>query len=217
VRFFLYVTSNWNIWLAFVILYHDIRGGLKYHIETFAPVSLKRLTITGDDISKSSPYEAVNYFILESLLAAFNRRFAVRSIIDFGCGKGRVMVVAAHFGFRKITGIDFAKELCDEAIKNLKRTETLFGKLDWKVINDNVTRYEIQSSDQVFFLFNPFVEETLNAVLDKLEISCNAFPRPTWFLYASPLYAEVLKRRGYDEVFHKKFMNLEGKIFYKPG
>ena len=35
--------------------------------------------------------------------------------VDFGCGKGRVLLLAAGFGFARITGVEFAKELCDIA------------------------------------------------------------------------------------------------------
>ncbi|HKZ65584.1 MAG TPA: hypothetical protein VJ111_04480 [Chitinophagaceae bacterium] len=65
IRFFFYTSRNWNIWLAFFMLYHDIRGAMKYGIRrTFAPVQLRHLTLTNTDISKSSPYEAVNYYML---------------------------------------------------------------------------------------------------------------------------------------------------------
>ncbi|HLG38929.1 MAG TPA: class I SAM-dependent methyltransferase, partial [Chitinophagaceae bacterium] len=116
IGFFFYTAFNWSPWLAFFILYHDIRGAIQYSIRrTFTPVKLSRLTISNADITKSSPYEAVNYFMLEKLLTAFRRLSPGNSITDLGCGKGRVIAVAAHFGFTNITGIDFAKELCEEA------------------------------------------------------------------------------------------------------
>jgi len=34
------------------------------------------------------------------------------TFIDIGCGKGRVLLMAAEHGFRKIIGIDFAADLC---------------------------------------------------------------------------------------------------------
>lgn len=215
ISFFFYITWNWNIWLAFFILYHDIRGGIRYKIKTFSPVKLKHLTIENADISKSSPYEAVNYYILEKLLTAFRKISAEASIVDLGCGKGRVMVVAAYFGFTKITGIDFAKELCEEATANMCKTQDIVPGINWKVIHANVLDYIIQDDDSVFFMFNPFVEEILNAFLDKLEESCRLFPRKTWFLYASPQHVNALEKRGYQILFAKKLINLEGNILFK--
>ena len=216
IRFFFYTAINWNIWLAFFMLYHDIRCALKYGIRrTFAPVQLRHLTLTNADMSLSSPYEAVNYYILEKLLATFRKLSVPNSIVDLGCGKGRVMVVAAHLGFKKITGIDFARELCEEAICNMKRTKDSMPGIDWNVIHANVLDYTILPDDAVFFMFNPFVGHTLHLFLDRLEESCKLFPRKTWFLYASPLHAGALQKRGYEIIFRQKLMNMEGLILCK--
>lgn len=198
------------------MLYHDIRGAFKYNLrKTFAPVALKYLTIKSADITRSSPYEAVNYYMLERLLKTFRHLSPVTSIVDLGCGKGRVMVVAAHLGFKKLTGIDFAKELCEEASLNMKRTKAIINDIEWKVVYGNVLDYPVQPDDAVFFMFNPFVEETVNKFLDMLDASCAQYPRETWFLYASPVHAAVLEKRGYQMRYRHKIMNLEGMILCK--
>jgi len=198
------------------MLYHDIRGAFRYGLRnTFAPVPLKNLTIENSDIARSSPYEAVNYYMLERLLKSFRILSPETSIVDLGCGKGRVMVVAAHLGFKKITGIDFAREICDEAVRNMKKTQNRIHDIDWKVIQSDVLDYSIKPDDSVFFMFNPFVEATLTQFLDKLEQSCKRFPRKTWFLYASPVHVGALQNRGYKIVFNKKLMNLGGTILCK--
>jgi len=183
--------------------------------KSFSPIPLRNLTLINADITKSSPYEAVSYYMLDQLLLTFKNLSGERSVVDLGCGKGRVMVVAAHLGFKKIIGIDFAKELCEEATRNMKATQHLFPDLNWKVIHANVLDYNIQAEDSVFFMFNPFVEETLNLFLDKLQNSCNYVPRKTWFLYASPLHAKALQARGYEVVFRQRLINMEGVILYK--
>lgn len=214
IEFFFYIAFNWSPWLAFFMLYHDIRGGRKYGINTFVRVPLSELTVQAD-ISNSSPYEAVNYYILEKLLSSFKELSSERSIVDLGCGKGRVMVVAGHFGFKHVKGIDFAKELCEEARLNMAKTKLLVPGIDWEVIHVNVLDYSISPGDAVFFMFNPFAEETLNGFLDKLETSCHRHPRRTWFLYASPKHGITLEERGYSMLYHTSFMNLEGIIFSK--
>lgn len=213
--FFFYTAVNWNPLLAFFILYHDIRGYFRYRIRTFMPASLEKLSVSGGDLGKSSHYEAVNYFVLEKLLAAFKNLSETGKIIDLGCGKGRAIVVAAYFGFTNITGIDFAAELCTEAAENMRRTEKRFPGLVWRVLPVNVLDYAIEPDDSVFFLFNPFNEEVLGLFLNRLEESCKQFPRKTWFLYASPLHAGVLTKRGYKTVFTCRALSLEGKILSK--
>ena len=215
---FFYVSVYWNPLLAVFITWHEIKRGSRYGINTIKPGPLKGLTIADGDISKSSPYEAVNYYILENLLENFRRLFPEeKNLTDVGCGKGRVMVAAAYYGFTKITGVDFAKELCEEAEKNMQLTKKKFTAIDYKVIYDNALNYPLTAADTVFFLFNPFNKEMLEKFTKKVVQSINQFPRTVYFLYASPKYLDVLQKSGFNEVYHiKKMKILEGVIAVNP-
>jgi len=209
---FWYVATNWNIWMAFFMIYDNIRGSLKYGTNTFIPVELKDLTITNGDRKKASRYEAVSFYMLEKLLSAFQKVSGVTSIIDLGSGKGRVLMVAPHFGFIDITGIDFAKELCQQANMNMREKEKEFPNIKWKVINENVENYDIRNQDSVFFMFNPFTEDVLKRFLEKLDDSCRRFPRSIYFLYASPQHQQQLLDNGYAIIYQKQMMHLESII-----
>jgi SAM-dependent methyltransferase len=212
ISYFFYVAINWTPWLAFFVLYHDIRGAIKYGISTFIPVALNKLTIVNGDTSKASPYEAANYYLLEKLFTAFRKLSNADSFIDLGCGKGRVLAVASHFGFHHITGIDFATELCKEASANMEKVKKKLPDLKWKVVNDNVANYNISPGDSVFFMFNPFNEAVLKDFLKNIDSSCHQFPRTTYFIYASPLHQQLLLDNGYAIVYQKQKMNLKGII-----
>ena len=209
---FWYVATNWNIWMAFFMVYDNVRGSLKYGTNTFIPVELKNLTITNGDRKKASRYEAVSFYMLEKLLSAFQKVSRLTSIIDLGSGKGRVLMVASHFGFTDITGIDFAKELCEQAIANMNKKNTHFPGINWKVINENVENYDIGSQDSVFFMFNPFTDAVLKRFLEKLDASCHQFPRSIYFLYASPQYQKLLLDDGYAIIYQEQMMHLESII-----
>ena len=202
IYYFFYVSFHWNPWLAVFIIFHEIKRGPKYKINTVKPEKLHSLTISKGDISNSSPYEAVSYYLLEKLLIAFRKFSDDKIIVDLGCGKGRVMVVAAHFGFISITGIDFAKELCQEAEANMENVEKKFPDLKWKVICSDVLNYIITSGDTVFFMFNPFTKSILEKFLQKVEQSFIKTPRTIYFLYVSPLHIDVLLKFGYKIIYH---------------
>ena len=122
------------------------------------------------------------------------------------------MMVAAHFGFKRMTGIDFAKEVCEEAKMNLVKKEKQFPDIRWKVINENVENYDITPDDSVFFMFNPFDYSVLKNFLRKLDISCDEFPRPIYFLYASPQHDRLLLNNGFAIVYQKQKMHLKSII-----
>ena len=209
---FWYVAINWNIWMAFFMLYDNIRGSIKYGSNTFIPIELKNLTIVGGDIKKASRYEAVSFYMLEQLLHAFRKIAGHTSIVDLGSGKGRVMMTAPFFGFTDITGIDFAKELCEQATANMKEKEKKFPHIKWKVLNENVEDYNIDKTDSVFFMFNPFDQAVLKKFLINLDASCDLFPRTIYFLYASPQYQKLLLDNGYVIVYQKEKMYLKSII-----
>jgi len=209
---FWYVATNWNIWMAFFMVYDNIRGSLKYGSNTFIPVELKDLTITNGDKKKASRYEAVSFYMLEKLLSAFQKVSGITSITDLGSGKGRVLMVAPHFGFKEITGIDFAKELCQQANMNMREKEKEFPNIKWKVLNENVEDYDLTRHDSVFFMFNPFTEVVLKKFLEKLDHSCQQFPRSVYFLYASPQHQQLLLDDGYAIIYQTQMMHLESII-----
>ena len=214
---FFYVAFNWNLPLAIFITWHEIKRGPKYNINTIKPESLKALTIAEGDRSKSSPYEALNYFILENLLANFCKLFpGEKGLIDVGSGKGRVMVAAAHYGFKNIIGVDFAKELCAAAERNINKIKTQFPDTTFNIYCKDILNYAIKADDKVFFLFNPFNKEIMEKFLEKIDQSVKEHKRIIYFIYANPQEKEILLQKGYREIFSiKKLKRLEGVILLK--
>lgn len=214
---FFYLALNWNPLLAIFITWHEAKRGTKYGINTIKRAELKSLTIHEGDISKSSPYEAVNYYMLENLLENFRKLFPEeKTLTDVGCGKGRVLVVAAHYGFTHITGIDFAKELCEEANRNVKSIKADFPAVNFKIIWDDVLRTPLTANDKVFFLFNPFDKEIMEKFVEKIERSLKDYPRTIYFIYVNPRHADVLLERNFKVVYQvKKMKLLEGLIAIK--
>lgn len=214
---FFYVTFNWNFPLAIFVTWHELKRGPKYNINTIKPENLKDLTIMEGDMSMSSPYEAVSYFILENLLDHFCRLFPEeRNLFDVGCGKGRVMVAAAHYGFKNITGVDFAKELCKAAETNINKIKPQFPETSFKIFCHDILHYRLDPADKVFFLFNPFNKEIMEKFSDQIDRSVKEYPRTIYFIYASPRQIETLLEKGYKIIFKiKKLKWLEGVILIK--
>src|SRR5687767_12354983 len=124
-KYFIYISLNWNPRLAWFTISQEIRGEKKYDINTTRMNDLKKLTITGSNLKHAEMYQGANYFLLEKILEKLKEMHQGNSFTDMGCGKGRALVVAAHYGFIKLTGIDFAEELCAEARRN---TTALYEK-----------------------------------------------------------------------------------------
>ena len=207
---------NWNFPFAFFSIYHEIKGERKYNLDTIELDRLKTITVKGDNLDHGSIYQACNYYILEKgcdYLASINEN---KNITDFGCGKGRAMIVAAHYGFKNITGIDFAKALCLSAEKNIHETLQLFLSTKFNIICDDVVNYKIEKDQTVFFFFNPFDEVVMLKVVRNILSSLKENERKIYIMYANPVHKEIFLSAGFEEKYYlKKLQYLELSILCK--
>lgn len=207
---------NWNFPLAFFSIYHEIRGERKYRLDTIELDRLKTITVKGDNLNHGSIYQACNYFILEkgfNYLRSINEN---KNITDFGCGKGRAMIVAAYYGFINITGIDFAKALCLQAEKNIRNIRPLFPLAKFNIICDDVVNYKIQKDQTVFFFFNPFDDVIMLKVVKNILSSLREKERKIYIVYANPIHKEIFLSAGFEEEYYfKKLQYLELSVLSK--
>jgi len=113
------------------------------------------------------------------------------TFIDLGCGKGRALLVAAQFPFRRLLGVEIAGELCDTARANA----TL--KPDWaariSISQMDATKVIFPDGPLLLYFFNPFFAPVLREVLKNLERQLRNSPRPAFILYAdNPRFTDVM-------------------------
>ena len=216
IKYFLYIATNWGLQIALFTLRQEWRGEKKYNINTTSFSDLSRFKITGNQLTHATEYMPVNYFTIEHLFTHLPKQARQGSLLDIGCGKGRAMCVAASFGFQKVIGIDFAKEMIDAAEKNLALTKSTYPSLDYQLLWADISTLEIGKEVQTVFLFNPFDEILLKTVVQKIETSLKSYPRELYVLYASPRHEDVFFAAGFDVLYRiKKFKFLEGIILTK--
>ena len=203
-RYFFFIGVNWNFGLAFFTIYHEIKGEKKYNISSIGLDKLRTLSIKGDNLAHSSIYQASNYYILEkgfNYLRSINEN---NNIVDFGCGKGRALVVAAYFEFKNITGIDFAKALCISAEQNVQKTKLLYPSVKFNIVCDDVVNYKIKKEQNVFFFFNPFNEIIMLEVVKNILASLKEKSRKVYIMYVNPVHKETFLSAGFKEEYYKR-------------
>jgi SAM-dependent methyltransferase len=149
------------------------------------PTSLSALLITG--------YIGIGPSALVQAIAALPLRPGDFSFVDLGCGKGRAVLIAAQFPFRRILGVELDPELCRIARANLAL------KPDWaariSVLQQDAASVIYPDGPLLVFLFHPFFPRILRRVLANLERQLRRSPREAWLLYANnPRYTRVLRR-----------------------
>ena len=215
-QYFFYLGFNWNFRIAFTIIMQEIKGEKKYNINTTGADELKKLAKKGIDISHATMYMPISYLLLEKVFSQLSQKSGIH-FLDIGCGKGRALCVAAHHGYIHTTGIDFSKELCDNAIINLNTTKQKFPPLQYNIITKDAMNFEIPAEVDCIFLFNPFDVVIMGAVVFNIMESAREYPREIIVAYANPLYEELFLEEGFTEIFHTKEMKyLEAAILKLP-
>lgn len=202
-RYFFYVGFNWNWKIAFIILKQEIKGEQKYGINTTGADELKTLKAAGIDTSHSTIYMPVTYMVIEDALNKINLKNKTH-FLDIGSGKGRALCVAAHWGFKKITGVDFSKQFCEQANRNLSITHQKIQTFQYSVVNADAAKFSIPADVNCILLFNPFDEVIMKIVADDIAKSLAENPRELNIIYANPLYKKLFLEKGFNEIYHRK-------------
>lgn len=147
---------------------------------------LLHIKTTGRDDSRADqyryPYEPTPYSVLERLA---NSGYITKknTLVDYGCGKGRVDFFLSYQTRCKSIGIEYDDRICAGIIENKKsavsgsRTEFVLGSAE---------EYEVPEEADRFYFFNPFSVTLLRKVMNKIEESYYKNPREILFFFYYP-------------------------------
>ena len=80
--------------------------------------------------------------------------------------------MAARYGFKRLTGVEFARELCHIARQNVERYRGKTGiEADIRIVEADAVDYEIQDDDNCFFMNNPFDAAIMKRVVQNITAS----------------------------------------------
>ena len=216
IKYFYFISRNWNPWLAAFTVYHEIKGEKKYGIDTIKIDRLRGGEIESENLNHASIYQASNYYLIEKAFEFLNNEKVNSGLLDFGCGRGRILVVAAYYGFKSITGIEFSRLLCTEAEANIEKIAPIFPGTDFAIICADAASYKIENYQNCFFFFNPFDEVVLLKVVKNILSSLKDFARKIFIIYVNPIHKEIFLSAGFEEeYFFKKMEYLEFCILSK--
>lgn len=141
-------------------------------------------------------YEPTPYEALEQLFESYKLPEHA-SVVDFGCGKGRVPIYLHHAFQVPSTGIEMDYKFFLEAMNNRERYLQKARKrlIPVTFLNMLAEDYEVAERDNVFFFFNPFSIQIFRKVLMNILWSFEQRPREIHLLlyYPAPDYLQYLQ------------------------
>lgn len=128
------------------------------------------------------PYEPTPYPVLERLANSGYTRKG-NTLLDYGCGKGRVDFFLSWQLRCRTIGIEYDERIYDKAVENQK-TAVSAGRTTFKLTD--AEHFAVPESVDRIYFFNPFSLELLRKVLGRILESWYGAPRKILFFFYYP-------------------------------
>jgi SAM-dependent methyltransferase len=142
-------------------------------------------------------YEPSSVDLVRGALASLEIDAARFTFIDFGSGKGRVLLVAASSPFKSVIGIEFSRQLHEIASRNiaLLPPELTRGARVCS-INDDAASMDLPESDLVCYFNNPFGPPVIIEIAERLAAHHRDRGYRVIVVYVVPRHRDIFEKLG---------------------
>lgn len=155
----------------------------------------------------AKPYQPVYTDVLTVMFNELAYKLnAPMHLVDYGCGKGKVLIEALSAGAKQVTGVDINAGLLNDCAVNLQMKHPNHQKAT--LIRQDAIDFDVPDDANVFFFFNPFSEYVMAEVFLNIWRSKETNPRQIFIIYVTPKHRYVLSdycklHRGYN-TYHEQ-------------
>jgi SAM-dependent methyltransferase len=169
--------------------------------------------VEGENWIYGTEYQATRPDLFEQMIGASDIELHRYSFIDYGSGKGRVLLLASRLPFRRVVGVEYSPMLHRIAEQNLHGARFLdrrSGPVE-SVCMDAV-RFPIPEEPMVLYFFNPFERRIMESVRDNVVRSYEGNPRSIVVIYHNPVHSDVwdavefLRRHTWSRVNGREYV-----------
>jgi SAM-dependent methyltransferase len=200
------------VWLAAYNVVYHIRGLVhrvyrqsltdefdqKYGTDTGGTRNIASLDVVDSPAALYAVrYEPSCARLVRDQLNKLNVDEAQFTFIDFGSGKGRVLLIAAERPFREVIGIEFSRELHEIASRNIGRLPRhLTRGSRVRSINGDAAAVELPTGHLVCYFNNPFGPPIISRVAERLVTHHRDQGCDILVVYVDPRHRDVFERSG---------------------
>ena len=136
--------------------------------------------------SKSARHRSTPPFNVSTSLQRLSERIGGlrdQGLVDYGCGSGRVLILAAEAGIGHVTGVELSPHLVDQGRVNLDAYKARF-KSDAKmqILQVDATKFVPPPEASIFYFFSPFHIDAFDRALDCIRQSVREHPRDIYVM-----------------------------------
>jgi SAM-dependent methyltransferase len=193
--------GNWLLPSRYRARRLDREFDLKHGVDTAGVVELEGLRIEGGNAGYGVRHEQTRPTDFEMFMGAVRLNCEDFVFVDFGSGKGRALLLAAAYPFRKIVGVEFAAELHAAAQENVRRFRDPAQRCgNFELHCMDAADFPVPRDPAVFYFYNPFREEVMARVLGNIRRSLDEHPREVFIIYCNSMLRDLVRQFGFEEV-----------------
>jgi len=168
-----------------------------FFVPTKDPVALAGLTIRGTNAEHGHDYRPTPCQLFEWTLGAIDYDLSKLTFVDYGAGKGRVLLLASEHPFSAIGGIEFAEELHDNAEMNIAQyPRSRMRCREVSCVLEDASQVGPPEGESVHYFFNPFSREVFAEVLGNIVASYRHKPRRLYLILVDPVATDLVDASG---------------------
>ncbi|MHB8108936.1 MAG: class I SAM-dependent methyltransferase [Syntrophorhabdaceae bacterium] len=170
----------------------------RWGVDTCGIILPDKSEVVGKNWVYGTRYQGIDPVSLEGALKALTISYKDFTFIDFGSGKGRAILVASRFPFKKVIGVEYCPRLNSVARKNIVRFPHSEKQCtDLELVCTDAASYPIPDGALLIFLFNPFGRTVMKELIGNIERSLREDPRETMILYGNPVHETLWADAGF--------------------
>ncbi len=194
------------------ILIPEVLFDLRFGTDTFRIVALEDLKRSRNtqEWQGAHSYQAANPTLFSDILRGvisthLRSDFSKDIFLDYGCGKGRALILAIENKMARAEGVELSPELVQVAQGNIanylsrKPQSSAVNSSSLQVHLGNALEFDPADDVSIFFFFNPFGPEILEPVLRRLtSLPTKTAAGERLLIYMNPMHPEVPERCGFN-------------------
>ncbi len=155
------------------------------------------LDVGGTAACAATRYEPSGAGMVRATLAQLGIDYADYAFVDYGSGKGRVLIVAAGFAFKSVAGVEFSRELHEIAEQNialLPPEAVRAGVVS--ALHGDAAAFEPPPGNLVCYLYNPFGPPVISQVARRLASHRDESGCRVIVVYVDPVHRAAFEEIG---------------------
>lgn len=163
---------------------------LKHGVNTSSAVNLHQLKVDNANLlTEANRYEGSDEGFFNVILSTLPINHKGFTFVDFGSGKGKAILLASEYPFKKVIGVEFSPRLHGIAEENIRKYKSASQKCrDISSVCMDAAKFPIPDVPAVLYFYSPFRGELLASACNNIEGSLRKNPRELYVIATGPEY-----------------------------